>query len=161
MKRDTDNKGISSEHFEGGKKNNHQPMPSIFPWTKEKENRRPLHRKELSSRQNTTRNSLQNASFTSTVISICIVATTTTNLMTAVLDEVIIAEENNISQEAQEKCLEDRPMLVDQGIHSHCTLLKINSMRVRELNFTIERLIMELKRLQNQPKETKFNIRKL
>ena len=45
LKIDSDNTRICSEHFDGGKKTSRQQLPSLFPWTKAKKERRLLYRK--------------------------------------------------------------------------------------------------------------------
>ena len=52
LKLNSDNTRICSEHFEGGRKMNSDNLHSIFPWTKAKESRRQLIRKEPLQRQN-------------------------------------------------------------------------------------------------------------
>ena len=117
-------------------------FPSVFPWTKAKESRRQLIRKEPLQRQN-----LQQSEMIAMEMKI-----TTTN---------INEEPFTVFVDKGTQCSAHQPSFVDQGIQTEVfdfIDIKQHESTILELNHTIERLTKEVNQLNHQLKEFRFNI---
>ena len=142
LKLNSDNTRICSEHFEGGRKMNPDNLPSIFPWTKAKESRRQLIRKEPLQRQN-----LQQSEPSAMEME-----TTTTN---------INEEPFTVFVDEGTQCSAHQPSFVDQGTQTEVfgfIDIKQHESTILELNHTIERLTKQVNQLNHQLQEFRFDI---
>ena len=136
LKLNSDYTRICSEHFQGGRKTNPDDLPSIFPWTKAKESRRQLIRKEPLQRQYLEQSEPR-----------AMKTETTTN---------INEEPCTVFVHEGTKCSVHQPSFVDQGTQTEMFDLidiKQHESTILELNHIIERLTKEVNQLNNQLKE--------
>ena len=157
LKLDSDNRRICSSHFEGGKKIDRKHLPSIFPWTKAKQSRRPLQGIELSViNESFTRNLKENVSLGHAM------ATKTTNETRVECSADMVEDANTFKFQQQELPQEFfyRSSFADAATQTDVSDFSVNGHEnsIRELNETVEKLSRELKQLQCQLEQHKFDI---